>query len=122
MQGRTGYARAAHLDHRRRAATLLLYFSDADADGMEGGDLVLHEGDGGAATTIRPRDNRMVMFPCHNASLHSVSPIRRQERPRNFVQVTLSSSVDLWAPLPRPLGARLRGLGRWALRPFSGRG
>jgi len=121
MQGRTGYARAAHLDHRRRAATLLLYFSDADADGMEGGDLLLH-GPDGATDAIRPRDNRMVMFPCHNSSLHSVSPILRQRRPRNFVQVTLSSSVDLWEPLPLPLGARLRGLGRRALSALSARG
>lgn len=118
MQGRTGYARAPHLDHRRRAATLLLYFGDADADGMAGGDLVLHDADGAAAKVVRPRDNLMVMFACGNDSLHSVAPIRAQARPRNFVQVTLSSSVDLWRPLPRPLLARARA----GLRALARRG
>lgn len=101
MQGLTGYTRAPHLDHRRRAVSLLLYFCDAEENEMEGGDLVLH-GEEGEETVIRPRHNRMVAFPCDNRSLHSVSPIVSQRAPRNFVQVTLSSSVDLWAP---PQGA-----------------
>jgi hypothetical protein len=38
----------------------------------------------------------MILFPCINTSLHSVSRIDAQRRPRNFVQLTVSSSVDLW--------------------------
>lgn len=105
MQGRVGYRRKVHVDHRRRAATMLLYFTDPS--GTEGGNLTLHGRDA-RTTSISPRANRLVMFPCNNVSWHSVSPIVRQDHPRNFLQVTLSSSVDLWPPLPLGLGSRLR--------------
>ena len=98
MQGRQGYGRKAHLDHRRRLASLLIYMSDADENEMAGGDLVLH-GPGGDKI-VRARHNRMVLFPCHKASSHSVTPIVSQSAPRNFVQVTVSSSQDLWKPGP----------------------
>lgn len=110
MQGRTGYYRHPHLDHRRRALSMLVYFCDADEAGMTGGDLILHAR-GGGAVTIRPRHNRMVMFPCAAGSIHSVSKIRRQSAPRNFVQVILSSSVDLWDGVtpPPPLWQQAKG-------------
>ncbi|AQR72319.1 2OG-Fe(II) oxygenase [Sphingomonas sp. LM7] len=95
MQGLTGYRRRPHLDHRRRAISLLIYFCDADENEMAGGDLVLH-GEGREAMAVRPRHNRMVVFPCHRESVHSVSTIRSQRAPRNFVQVTVSSVKDLW--------------------------
>lgn len=109
MQGRKGYNRIPHLDHRRRAASMLIYFCDADEAGMRGGDLVLH-GLGGETLAVRPRHNRMVLFPCAANSIHSVTPIRRQTAPRNFVQVTLSSCTDLWdGETPRPsLGYRVQ--------------
>lgn len=111
MQGWVGYDRQPHLDHRRRAATLLLYFSDADAIGMKGGDLHLHDRTGTVAAAVRARGNRAALFPCCNASLHSVSPITETRLPRNFVQVTVSSSVDLWSPVnaATPLWRRAAG-------------
>jgi predicted 2-oxoglutarate/Fe(II)-dependent dioxygenase YbiX len=109
LQGRKGYHRVPHVDHRRRAASMLIYFCDADEAGMKGGDLVLH-GEGGKTQTVRPRHNRMVIFPCADNSIHSVTPIRRQSAPRNFVQVIVSSCTDLWeGQSPRPtLGYRVR--------------
>ena len=95
LQGKVGYDRRVHLDHRRRAATMLIYLCDGDQDEMVGGDLILHAADG-ETLTIRPRHNRMVLFPCINRSLHSVSRIESQRRPRNYLQLTVSSSVDLW--------------------------
>lgn len=95
MQGRVGYSRDIHLDHRRRAATMLIYFSDVEG-GADGGDLVLHHPDGAEAARVVPKANRMVMFACSNRSFHSVTPVRHQTAHRNCVQVTLSSSVDLW--------------------------
>lgn len=112
MQAWTGYDRGPHLDHRRRAATLLLYFSDPDAIGMKGGDLRLHDQRGVADETVRVRENRAVMFPCYNASLHSVSPITETRLPRSFVQVTLSSSVDLWSPVATRQSLWRRALGK----------
>jgi 2OG-Fe(II) oxygenase superfamily len=99
LQGNVGYDRRAHVDHRRRAATMLIYMCDGDEDEMVGGDLVLYGADG-ETVTVRPRHNRMVLFPCINSSLHAVSRIVAQKAPRNFVQMTISSSVDLWEPIP----------------------
>jgi hypothetical protein len=123
-QARSGYDRGAHLDHRRRVATMLIYFCDADEIRMVGGDLRLHPGPGAPATdVIRPRHNRMAMFPCHNASWHSVSPITAQDGPRNFLQISLSSSVDLWKPLPTSAASRaaagLRSIAARARRAFG---
>lgn len=98
MQGRMGYDRAPHLDHRRRAATMLIYFCDSDENQMVGGDLVLH-GEADQRVVVKPQHNRMVLFPCNNASLHSVPAVTAQAKPRNFVQITISSSVDLWEPI-----------------------
>ncbi len=113
MQGRMGYDRAPHLDHRRRAATMLIYFCDSDENRMVGGDLVLH-GKNDERVVVKPRHNRMVLFPCNNASLHSVPAVTAQAQPRNFVQITVSSSVDLWEPVRGTLlgraASRLRSL------------
>jgi hypothetical protein len=107
MQGRVGYCRVPHLDHRRRAISMLIYMCDAEEAGLEGGELVLHEADGTAVKTIVPRHNRMVMFPCTPTSFHSVPTILAQRAPRNFIQVTVSSSVDLWKRAPRSASAGL---------------
>ncbi len=97
LQGRRGYARAAHLDHRRRLLTMLIYFCDAEAIGMTGGDLVLHRSrDDAGVSRFPPSDNLMIAFPCSPRSWHSVSPILAQQRTRDFVQITISSPVDAW--------------------------
>jgi hypothetical protein len=120
-QARKGYDRGPHLDHRRRAATMLIYFCDADEIEMVGGDLRLHRGESGEAVQVyRPRHNRMAMFPCHNASWHSVSPITSQAGPRNFVQISLSSSIDLWKPLTgSPVARASAGIRSIATRAFK---
>jgi hypothetical protein len=102
MQGHAGYDRAPHLDHRRRALTMLIYFSDADEIAMQGGDLLLHGAPDTEPLRLRPRENRMVAFACTPRSFHSVSPIVSQAKPRNFVQVLLSSSADLWSSAQWP--------------------
>lgn len=113
MQGRVGYQRAVHVDHRRRVATMLVYFSEAEESPSGGGDLQLHASrEAPPVKIVTPRPNRMVMFPCSNSSWHSVSRIVHQQMPRNFVQVTLSSSVDLWQPMPKSTGMRLRDMVR----------
>jgi hypothetical protein len=121
LQGNTGYSRRVHLDHRRRLIALLIYCCDADENKMEGGDLVLHapkrgEVSLGEDATIRPRHNRMVAFACSNNSLHSVPEIRSQLAPRNFIQITVSSSVDAW-PDHRSSFDRLKDTARSILMP-----
>ena len=99
-QGRVGYARDVHVDHRRRLISMLVYFCDRDANAMHGGELVLHARGLRRLTqppvTVAPRENLMVAFPCSKRSWHSVSQITSMEKPRNYLQVHISSSVDAW--------------------------
>lgn len=121
MQGRAGYTRAVHLDHRRRAISALIYMSDADECAMTGGELVLNRADGSCAVAIAPKHNRMVMFPCTATSLHSVPTITGQNAPRNFVQVTVSSSADLWEGVDESTPAGTWGRVRGAAKALLGR-
>lgn len=95
-QGRPGYCRPNHLDHARRLVSMLIYMCDQTENQMTGGELLLHGPNGEAPTQISPRHNLMVAFPCSNRSHHSVSKIISTATPRNYLQVHLSSSVDVW--------------------------
>lgn len=103
-QGRVGYSRPAHLDHARRLVSMLIYFCDHSESGMVGGELFLHgrEASGRAPVRVAPRHNLMVAFPCTNNSQHSVAKITSAASPRNYVQVHISGSVDLWPRDPAP--------------------
>ncbi len=122
-QGRVGYTRPVHLDHARRLISMLVYFSDHAENEMEGGELLLH-GDAANASDaepirITPRHNLMVAFPCVNNSQHSVPPITSAATPRNYIQVHISSSVDIW-PRERTLRTTLSSL-KLRLRDAVGR-
>jgi hypothetical protein len=96
-QGRAGYERAIHVDHRRRLVSMLIYMCDS----LEGGELLLHTGPkqrwyGARPVRVAPRQNLMVAFPCSARSHHSVSPVTSKEATRNYIQVQISSSVDIW--------------------------
>ena len=100
-QGRVGYLRPVHLDHARRLVSMLIYMCDHTENQMIGGELFLHGAAGQrearqAPTRITPRHNLMVAFPCTNGSHHSVSKITAASAPRNYIQVHISSSVDVW--------------------------
>jgi hypothetical protein len=96
-QGQIGYDRGIHVDHARRLISMLIYMCDHTENQMIGGELFLHSGPNQkAATRITPRHNLMVAFPCTSRSYHSVSPITATRMPRNYVQVHISSSVDIW--------------------------
>jgi hypothetical protein len=102
-QGHLGYRLGRHVDHRRRLISMLVYLCDAQENDMRGGELVLHgnrkhwwELGKSHSVAVRPRHNRMVAFPCHASSNHSVRAIVAQSAPRNFVQIAVSSSVDAW--------------------------
>ena len=100
-QGQMGYDRPVHLDHARRLMSMLVYMCDHDENEMLGGELFLHQNKRQqaheeASTRVTPRHNLMVAFPCTANSYHSVSPITSMKRPRNYIQVHISSSVDIW--------------------------
>jgi len=102
-QGRVGYSRPVHLDHARRLISMLIYMCDHTESRMVGGELLLHGDDGVSGphhhppTRIAPRHNLMVAFPCMNTSHHSVPKITSAASPRNYIQVHISSSVDVWS-------------------------
>ena len=103
-QGRVGYSRPIHVDHRRRLVSMLIYLCDHGESRMKGGELLLHSAGKQRwyhqpATCIAPRHNLMVAFPCMSRSHHSVRPITSLAAPRNYIQVHISSSVDVWDPV-----------------------
>lgn len=101
-----GYSKPPHLDHRRRVASMLLYFCDQDECGMEGGELVLHRPDGTPVKQIEPRHNRAVLWPQVRTSYHSVNEIVRTEKPRKFLYVAISSRVPVWPKTPKAIRGR----------------
>lgn len=114
-QGQIGYDRPVHVDHARRLVSMLIYMCDHTENQLVGGELVLHTGyKSPAVTSIKPRHNLMVAFPCTAKSYHSVSKITSMAAPRNYIQVHISSSVDIWPrePVPRNWRRKLGGLKR----------
>jgi hypothetical protein len=105
-QGRLGYDRPIHLDHARRLLSMLIYMCDHTENQLAGGELFLHSAERQQSSErsdslrITPRHNLMVAFPCMNRSFHSVSKITSMAIPRNYVQVHISSSVDIWPRKP----------------------
>jgi 2OG-Fe(II) oxygenase superfamily len=99
-QGQTGYDRRIHVDHARRLISMLIYMCDHAENELAGGELFLHSSaaakSGEPGKRITPRHNLMVAFPCSARSYHSVSKITSLSIPRNYIQVHISSSVDVW--------------------------
>jgi hypothetical protein len=117
MEGRESYTRAPHLDHRRRLATMLLYFNAPGDESYSGGDLLLHEPGGALVSQIEPKANRAVLFPCSPRSWHAVEPVRAVKVPRRFVQLSVSSCHELW-PDETPWHRRAA---RWLRRKVAAR-
>lgn len=120
-QGQPGYDRPIHVDHARRLISMLIYMSDHTENKMVGGELILHTGPKSSygTTRISPRHNLMVAFPCTARSYHSVSKITSMAAPRNYIQVHISSSVDIWPreATPRNWRHKLGGLKRRLIQP-----
>lgn len=120
-QGRQGYDRPIHLDHARRLMSMLIYMCDHAENAMRGGELYLHDGEKNqshpSVARITPRHNLMVAFPCSSRSHHSVSAITAQRAPRNYIQVHISSSVDIWPRKAVPRWRRLFAKLKPNLRP-----
>jgi hypothetical protein len=98
-QGLLGYDRGVHVDHARRLISMLIYMCDHTQNQMVGGELFLHtdaKPRSDRSTRITPQHNLMVAFPCTARSYHSVSEITSMAAPRNYIQVHISSSVDIW--------------------------
>ena len=105
-KGMGQYRDFVHLDWDRRIVGGILFFSDADEEGLEGGELALyrdrrfrndrwcHEPE--LATVFRPRHNSGVIFLNSNAGFHGPRAIRALRGRRRWLYYTISSRVDVW--------------------------
>jgi hypothetical protein len=112
-RGVKGYAKSPHCDRPNRLCSLIIYFTDSEAAGIQGGELMLfkhresrtvrqyerhpHKEDVIKVAELSPKPNLGVFFPCQNNSYHGVTPITSEGIPRDFLYINISGrSRSLW--------------------------
>ena len=111
-KGEGGYKEFVHLDWARRIVGGILFFSDADEEGLEGGELALYRDrafkddrwchDPELLIEFPPRHNTGVIFLNSNSGFHGPRGITRLEGRRRWLYYTISSKVDVWPTIPTP--------------------
>ncbi len=108
-----GYAKVPHCDRPNRLCSLIVYFTDAEAAGLEGGDLSIFKHkvakpvgdyerhprptDVDCVATLSPKANLGVFFPCMNNSYHGVSAVTSKGVARDFLYINISGrKSSLW--------------------------
>lgn len=108
-----GYAKAPHCDRANRLASLIIYFTDAEEAGLEGGELLIYkhrerkdptayerhprEEDVEVVARLKSKPNLGVFFPCCNNSYHGVTAVTSQGVARNFLYINISGrAASLW--------------------------
>jgi hypothetical protein len=108
-----GYLKTAHCDRPNRLCSLIIYFTDAEAVGLQGGDLLIFEhkqpkpvakyerhpkpSEVNQVAQLRPRENLGVIFPCQNNSYHGVTPVIGNSVARDFLYINISGRTrSLW--------------------------
>lgn len=113
FQSKTGatYREFVHLDWARRIIGGIFFFADADADGIEGGELALYRDrqfqndrwchDPELTAMFPVRANTGVIFLNSNSGFHGPRAIRAVKGRRRWLYYTISSGVDVWPCAPR---------------------
>ena len=108
-----GYSKPPHCDHENRLGSLILYFTDMKAEGIEGGELNIyrhrrktapaaHErhpkpDDVEVVATLKPEPNLGVFFPCSNNSYHGVNAVTTPGKERDFLYINISAvAASCW--------------------------
>ena len=108
-----GYKKPPHCDRPNRLCSLIIYFTDAKASGIEGGNLQIYkhklakpvqkynrhpaENDVDVVAELTPKENLGVWFPCSNNSYHGVTPVTTQGAERDFLYINISGNIaNLW--------------------------
>ena len=108
-----GYNKAVHCDRPNRLCSLVLYFVDAEKEGIEGGTLTLHKHvqkkamsdyerhprpeDAPVVATLTPKENMGVWFACCNNSYHGVNAMVSNGKARDYLYINISGQGDsLW--------------------------
>lgn len=101
-----GYRDFVHLDWARRIVGGILFFSDAEEEGLEGGELALYRDrdfrndrwchDPERTAAFAPRHNTGVIFLNSNKGFHGPTAITKLAGRRRWLYFTISSRVDVW--------------------------
>ncbi|HEX3583625.1 MAG TPA: hypothetical protein VH087_17795 [Thermoanaerobaculia bacterium] len=101
-----GYRDFVHLDWPRRITGAILFFSDAEEEGLEGGELAFYRDrdfrndrwchDPELAASFPPRANSGVIFLNWNGAFHGPRAITRLRGRRRWLYYTISSRRDVW--------------------------
>ena len=108
-----GYNKAVHCDRPNRLCSLVLYFVDAEKEGIEGGTLTLHKHvkkkaimdyerhprpeDAPVVATLTPKENMGVWFACCNNSYHGVNAMVSNGKARDYLYINISGQGNwLW--------------------------
>lgn len=104
-----GYLKPPHCDHENRLCSLILYFTDMEAEGIDGGELKIYRhrfkttasshdrhpkpADVEVAATLKPEANLGVFFPCSNNSYHGVNAVTTPNKQRDFLYINISAAA-----------------------------
>lgn len=105
-----GYFKPPHCDRKNRLCSLIVYFTDLEAEGIEGGELNIYAlkeqrepakhvrhprpEDVDVVATLSPKENLGVFFPCSNNSHHGVNALKSQSAARDFLYINISTDSD----------------------------
>lgn len=101
-----GYRSFVHLDWARRIVGGILFFSDAEEEGLEGGELAFYRDrdfrndrwchDAELTALFPPRANTGLIFLNSNSAFHGPRAITALRGRRRWLYYTISSRVDVW--------------------------
>jgi hypothetical protein len=110
-KGAGAYREFVHLDWPRRVIGGILFFSDADEEGLVGGETALYRDrafrndrwchDPELVAMFRPKHNTGVIFLNSNAGFHGPRAITALQGRRRWLYYTISSRLDIWPSIPR---------------------
>jgi len=110
-KGQGQYREFVHLDWARRIVGGILFFSDADEEGLEGGELALYRDrdfrddrwchDPEPVAMFRPKHNTGVLFLNSNTGFHGPRGITALRGRRRWLYYAISSRLDIWPHQPR---------------------
>lgn len=108
-----GYAKPPHTDRANRLCSLIIYFTDAEQVGLQGGELLIYKHKESKAqpdyerhpkaanvdivARLKPKENLGVLFPCNNSSYHGVTAVTSKGVSRDFLYINISGRAsNLW--------------------------
>ena len=108
-----GYNKDVHCDRANRLCSLVMYFVDAEKEGIEGGTLTIHKHnqqkkmadyerhpkpeDAPVVATLTPKENMGVWFVCSNNSYHGVNAMKSNGKHRDYLYINISGQAEtLW--------------------------